>query len=83
MNVFEYIKTLDIKELNQFLYAVYMSGNKDGINGLEDDESGWAYRIGMYEAKEACQALEESSHGVAVYETYKMKEKNNDKETLG
>lgn len=41
MTMYKKIKSMTQEEMKQFIYWVYMCGNKDGANELQDDEYGY------------------------------------------
>ena len=52
MKVIEFIKTADKKDLVDFLYQYfYCTGNKDGLEGCGDSESGY-FGVGEYMNKD-------------------------------
>lgn len=41
MNLFEKVKTMSLDEMKTFMYWVYLCGNKDGAEDLQDSPSGY------------------------------------------
>ena len=78
MNVFEYVKSLDIKEFDQFMYAIYMAGNNDGRDLLCDDETGAMFKASNFDAEKFTKSLQDYTQ-VSVHDTFEKQMKRSKK----
>ena len=74
MNIFDYVKSLDLKEFDQFMYAIYMIGNIDGRELLCDDETGVMFKIGHCGAEKFTKTLQGYTQ-VSVHDTFEEQKK--------
>lgn len=49
MTMYERIKNMTLEEMRAFLYYIYLAGNKDGMNFVQDSFSGYFARLTDFE----------------------------------